>query len=194
MLELDHLILFGRGVDDTPLDVAGFTLETGRRHVGQGTRNRRICFARNYIEILWIDDRAALVTRGLDFEARCAGAPGACRVGVVLRGRLADPVRDRLTRYELPDAPGVVLHLVPGPVAAPFVAVFDTDDVAAMHPARRLDASWFVHPCAATGIARVAISAAARPAIDDVALADVTFAAGAPGVEIDLGADVVARW
>jgi hypothetical protein len=194
LLELDHVILFGRGVDDTPLEVAGFTLETGRRHVGQGTRNRRICFGPNYVEILWIEDLAEVAARGLDFEARCAGAPGACRVGVVLRGRLPDDVRDRLTRYELPDAPGVVLHLVPGTVAAPFVAVFETDDVAAMHPARRIDASFLAHPCGATGIERVAISAAARPALDDVALTDVAFAVGTPAVELDLGAGVVARW
>jgi hypothetical protein len=31
MLELDHVILFGRGIDDTPLETAGFTLEAGRR-------------------------------------------------------------------------------------------------------------------------------------------------------------------
>jgi hypothetical protein len=194
MLELDHVILFGRGVDDAPLEVAGFTLEPGRRHLGQGTRNRRICFARNYLEILWIEDLAEVVNRGLDFEGRCAGAPGACRVGVVLRGRLPDDVRDRVVPYELPDAPGVWLQLVAGPVAAPFVAVFETDDLAAMHPARRIDASFLEHPCSATGIERVAISAAGRPAIDDVALAGVTFTVGAPAVELDLGAGVVARW
>ena len=53
MLELDHLIAFLPGPPEPP---AGFFLDEGTRHVGQGTRNRRIRFPRHYVEMLWVDE------------------------------------------------------------------------------------------------------------------------------------------
>jgi hypothetical protein len=64
VLELDHVILFLDGPDGCAgLDAvaaAGLALDPGVRHVGQGTRNRRLVFPDRYVELLWVDEPAAV--------------------------------------------------------------------------------------------------------------------------------------
>ena len=104
MLELDHLIVFLRGPDDVDAlrpGLAGLILDEGTRHVGQGTRNRRIVFPDSYIELLWVDSHAEAQASGLRFTQRCTG--DGYPLGVVLRGRVPERPGFRLsTTYGRP--------------------------------------------------------------------------------------------
>jgi Glyoxalase-like domain len=186
MLELDHVICFVP--DRAELALPGFVVDDGRVHTGQGTRNVRVAFERNYLEVAWIEVAADVVARGLDFVARCARPTAACPFGCVLRGTIPDAARGRFVAYPLPDAPGMVLQLLAAqPPEAPFVAVFEATELEAMWPQRRMPSARITHPNGATRILRATITAAARPALDD--LADVQFAIGAPrlALELDVG-------
>ena len=55
-VELNHVIVFVAGPKAVAPLFPGFVLDPGIRHAGQGTRNRRILFPRNYVEVAWIDD------------------------------------------------------------------------------------------------------------------------------------------
>jgi len=183
MLELDHVICFV--ADQAEVALPGLAVDGGRVHTGQGTRNVRVVFERNYLEVLWIERAADVVARGLDFVARCARPAMACPFGCVLRGTLPDAVRPRFAPYALPDAPGVVLQLLAGqPPEAPFVAVFEAVDLEAMWPPRRMPSARIAHPGGATRMLGATITAAARPALDD--LADLRFAIGAPRLALAL--------
>ena len=84
-VELDHVIVCVAGPEGVAPLLPGFVLDPGIRHGGQGTRNRRVFFPRNYVEILWVEDAEARRRSGLGGAARWApGAP--CPFGVVLRG------------------------------------------------------------------------------------------------------------
>jgi|GEM_PF-6400392 len=183
MLELDHAICFVP--DRAEVALPGFLLDDGRVHTGQGTRNVRVAFERSYLEVVWIEIAADVVARGLDFVARCARPATACPFGCVLRGTIPDAARAAFRAYPLPDAPGVVLQLLADqPPEAPFVAVFEAVDLEAMWPQRRMPGARIAHPNGATRILGATITAAARPALDD--LADVRFAIGAPGLALAL--------
>jgi hypothetical protein len=122
VLELDHLIVFRRGPGD--VDVAGLVLDEGTRHVGQGTRNRRIVFPDSYIELLWVDSPGEARASGLRFEERCTG--DACPFGVVFRGRLPETVD--LVEYTVPAGPTLLVGDDP---RTPFLAVHEADDLSA---------------------------------------------------------------
>src|SRR5262249_46173878 len=126
MLELDHAICFVPARD--ALALYGFAIEPGRVHTGQGTRNVRVVFDRNYLEVVWIAHPDEVTARGLDFVARCARPATAVPFGCVLRGAIPASARALFRPYELPDAPGFVLQLLAHqPLDAPFVAVFELD-------------------------------------------------------------------
>jgi hypothetical protein len=176
VLEIDHVIYFVPRRE--AVDLAGFTIDPGRVHTGQGTRNLRVVFDRNYLELVWIEHPDEVVARGLDFISRCARPASAVPFGLVLRGKLPRP--DGFTSYELPDAPGIFLQLLsPQPADAPFVAVFELDGLA-----NRLRGA-AAHPCGATRIERALFTAPVAPALPEVA--GVSFAIGAPRLELDLG-------
>jgi hypothetical protein len=185
MLELDHVICFVADRAEVPLP--GFIVDDGRVHTGQGTRNVRVAFERNYLEVAWVEVAAEVIARGLDFVARCARPARACPFGCVLRGTIAEPARARFVAYPLPDAPGMVLQLLANqPPEAPFIAVFEVGDLEAMWPQRRMPSARIAHPNGATRIVRATITALARPALDD--LTDVRFAVGAPRLALELDA------
>ena len=123
-MELDHVIVFVAGPEAVASLFPGFVLDQGMRHTGQGTRNRRVLFARNYVEILWIDDADQERHSGLGFAPRCApDAP--CPFGVVLRGTVGEPDRERYVPYQVP-AGGPALLLLEAALhdpSRPFVAV-----------------------------------------------------------------------
>src|SRR6185503_19164356 len=124
MLELDHVIHFVPGKDAA--DLTGYSPGPGRVHTGQGTRNVRVLFERNYLEVVWVEHPDLVVARGLDFVARCARPATATPFGCVLRGEIPAADRARFVPYELPDAPGVILQLLAEQTAdAPFVGVFE---------------------------------------------------------------------
>jgi len=124
VLEIDHLIAFLPGPPD-PTELSelskGFFLDEGTRHVGQGTRNRRIRFPRHYIELLWIDEPSAEEASGLEFAARCART--AYPFGVVLRGTVPE---GHFRRYTVPDGPTLAIH--EGTPDMPFLAIAELSD------------------------------------------------------------------
>lgn len=183
VLEIDHAICF---LPSPSIDLSQFTVEPGRVHTGQGTRNVRVMFERNYLELIWIEHPGEVLARGLDFVARCARPASACPFGLVVRGAIPPEHRARFAPYELPDAPGVVLQLLTSqPVAAPFLAVFETADLAAMWPGRRVAPGYLEHPCGAMYI-RHATFTAREPLPFPVS--GVTCVAGEPRLELELGA------
>ena len=123
-MELDHVIVFVTGPEAVASLFPGFVLDQGMRHTGQGTRNRRVLFPRNYVEILWIDDPDQERRSGLGFAPRFApDAP--CPFGVVLRGTVGEPDRERFVPYQVP-AGGPALLLLDAALhdpSQPFVAV-----------------------------------------------------------------------
>ena len=88
-MELDHVIVCVAGPDAVAPLFPGFVLDAGTRHIGQGTRNRRVVFARNYVEVLWVDDPEAERTGGLGFAARGAGPGPRARSASCSGGRSA---------------------------------------------------------------------------------------------------------
>jgi glyoxalase-like protein len=171
VLELDHLIVFRPG-PDLP-DTAGLVLDGGTRHVGQGTRNRRIVFADSYIELLWVESAVEAEASGLRFAERCAGA--AVPFGVVARGRLGD--RAGFTPYAVPDGP--VLQVVDDP-DAPFLAVNETDEPDRLRPVNRMGPR---HVNPATGIERVELTC---PVVPPVEVAGVSFVPGPAQLRVGL--------
>jgi hypothetical protein len=190
VLELDHVIHFVPSEDAA--DLTGYSPGPGRVHTGQGTRNMRVLFERNYLEVVWVEDPDEVGARGLDFVARCARPATATPFGCVLRGEIAAADRARFAPYELPDAPGVILQILAEQTAgAPFVAVFEVADREARWPLRQFGPDLPGHPCGATRIVRAKITAPELPPITDVA--DVSFALGEPRLHLDLGTTATTR-
>jgi hypothetical protein len=162
------------------------TVEPGRVHTGQGTRNVRVAFERNYLEIVWIEHADEVSARGLDFRERCVRPSMAYPFGLVLRGTIPPSERARFVPYPLPDAPGMVLQfLAEQRPDAPFLAVFDTADREARWPARLVSPAHLAHPNGATRIARATFWCPAPPPFED--LPDVRFASGEVRLDVDFG-------
>src|SRR3954447_263608 len=72
MLELDHAFFL---VDDLAgaagrLEADGWVLDAGRRHAGQGTRNRRLRWRERVFELLWMHDEAQARATALRLDRR----------------------------------------------------------------------------------------------------------------------------
>src|SRR5262245_52642133 len=108
MLEVDHVFAFVEpgGPWLAALDSAGFRLDPGIAHPGQGTRNRRMLLHRHYLEWVWLEARADAETNPLRLDRRADWQrTGFCPFGVALRGSLDDAGRDRFVPYLPPYAP-----------------------------------------------------------------------------------------
>ena len=189
-MELDHVIAFVADPDAAASAwFPGLTVEPGQRHVGQGTRNRRVVFPRNYVELLGVDDPDALRRTGLGFGPRCAGEAGACPFGVVLRGPVGAPDR-RFVRYDVPGGGPTLLLLRDGleRPEVPFVAVSDTaaDALSTRWPSRRVDPAFLRHDNGARGIRRATLRCRVRPDLGPVRLRDVDLVPGEPGLVLEL--------
>jgi hypothetical protein len=150
VLELDHLIAFLPGPPEAP---DGLLLDDGTRHVGHGTRNRRIVFSRHYVELLWIDDPEAERASRLGFAARCAHT--AYPFGIVLRGTVPE---GRFRRYTVPNGPTLAVH--EGEPDMPFLAVAELSDstlAGLSHPPVPR------HPGGASGIVAARMTGAVAP-------------------------------
>jgi Glyoxalase-like domain len=194
MIELDHVILFVAGPGellDRQSELEGFVLEPGRRHGRQNTRNQRIVFERNYIELVWRESPAEMESVGLGSTPRYTGAPGACRYGVVLRGRLPAGERDRFITYTVPDGSGTTLSLLAESLAEPrlpFVGLVESDDQRfdSRWPVHWATAPWMRHPNGAAGITQALITSAAVPDLGRIAPRDVSFVTGEPQLQLTL--------
>ncbi len=190
-LELDHVIVFvpDPGAIESEW-FPGCTFEPGQQHAGQGTRNRRVVLPRSYVELLWIDDAEAHDRTGLGYGPRCAREAGACWFGVVLRGAVPDADRARFSDYTVPGG-GPSLLLLTAALdrpELPFVAVAETGrgSGALRLPGERFDPVFLHHPSGARGIRRTTVRSRVLPDIGSLRPHDVGFAAGGPGLRLDV--------
>jgi hypothetical protein len=102
MLELDHVFCMVPPDGDWPQRLAdgGWELDAGTRHAGQGTRNRRLAWDGQYLELVWVEDRAEAEANPLRLDRRAEWvATGASPFGIGLRGRLTEEQRPAFWLY-----------------------------------------------------------------------------------------------
>ena len=102
-MELDHVFCLVDPDDDwaARLGGAGWLLDAGSVHAGQGTRNRRLRWAGCYLELLWVHDvvearhNALRLDRRADWERT-----GASPFGIGMRGKLSAAELVDYRRYD----------------------------------------------------------------------------------------------
>lgn len=83
------------------LEADGWVLDAGQAHRGQGTRNRRVLWAEQYFELLWVIDAAEARANPLRLDRRARwNATGASPFGVGFRGRVASAEADEFWLYD----------------------------------------------------------------------------------------------
>jgi hypothetical protein len=103
MLELDHVFCMVPSDGDWAdrLAAAGWRLDPGTAHPGQGSRNRRLIWSGHYLELLWIEDADAARSSPLRLDRRAEWRrTGASPFGFGLRGQLADELRKDYWRLD----------------------------------------------------------------------------------------------
>jgi hypothetical protein len=103
MLELDHVFCFVPPDGDWAdrLAVAGWSLDAGTAHEGQGTRNRRLVFARQFLELVWVTDAAEARDNPLHLDRRADWqTTRASPFGFGFRGLLDDADRAQFWPYD----------------------------------------------------------------------------------------------
>lgn len=103
MLELDHVFCMVGDLDEvaTRIENAGWTLDSGSVHSGQGTRNRRLVWPERYLELVGITDRREASTNRMRMDRRAEWtSTGASPFGFGLRGELAAADRGEYWLYE----------------------------------------------------------------------------------------------
>lgn len=103
MLELDHVfcVVSPEGDWAERLQVAGWRLDSGTVHAGQGTRNRRLVLTGQYLELVWVHDPDEAARNPLRLDRRADWrTTGASPFGFGLRGRVPDTLRHDFWRYD----------------------------------------------------------------------------------------------
>lgn len=131
MLELDHVFAFVGDLSSaaTRLTAAGFGLDEGQAHAGQGTRNRRLPLGEQFFELLWLTDPDQARSNALRLDRRAEWlSTGSSPFGLALRGEVPLDDRDRYWLYdEL--GPRIWVHHDNEQVPErPMVLVFETDE------------------------------------------------------------------
>lgn len=107
VLEIDHIFCFvDPGADwAARAHDAGWVLDEGIEHAGQGTRNRRLWFPELYLEFIWLSSRAAAENNPVRLDRRADWrTTGACPFGIGLRGQLDEDLRSEFWAYRPPYA------------------------------------------------------------------------------------------
>jgi hypothetical protein len=102
-LELDHVFCLVDPAGDwaARLEGAGWRLDEGSVHAGQGTRNRRLAWPEHYLELLWVADEPEARANPLRLDRRADWRrSGASPFGIGLRGELSEAQREDYWRYE----------------------------------------------------------------------------------------------
>ena len=102
-MELDHLFCMVKPDGDwaARLGDAGWHLDAGMTHAGQGSRNRRLRWPGCYLELLWVHDVAEARHNALRLDRRADWErTGASPFGIGLRGRLSETERLDYWRYD----------------------------------------------------------------------------------------------
>jgi len=96
MLELDHVLCMADPHGDWAdrLESAGWPLDAGTAHSGQGTHNRRMILREQFLELLWVENDEEARRNPLRLDRRADWRrTGASPFGFGLRGRLPEPLR-----------------------------------------------------------------------------------------------------
>ena len=102
-LELDHVFCMVGDLDEVAsrIESAGWTLDRGSVHPGQGTRNRRLVWPERYLELVGITDPREAGGNPMRLDRRADWAStGASPFGFGLRGELAAADRGDYWLYE----------------------------------------------------------------------------------------------
>ncbi len=114
-LEVDHFFCFVQPEGEwlNALNGAGWVLDAGSEHVGQGTTNRRLPFEHQFLELIWLSSRHDAERNPLRLDRRADWrTTGASPFGIGLRGTLPFGARQHFWSYEPPYAPGlqILIH------------------------------------------------------------------------------------
>jgi len=102
-LELDHVFCLVGDLDEVACRVekAGWMLDSGSVHPGQGTRNRRLVWPQHYLELVGITDRREASANRMRMDRRADwSSTGASPFGFGLRGELAAADRAEYWLYD----------------------------------------------------------------------------------------------
>jgi hypothetical protein len=102
-LELDHVFCLVDDLDQAAsrVESAGWVLDPGSVHAGQGTRNRRLAWREQYLELLSVTDALEAQANPLRLNRRGGWrTTGASPFGFGLRGELPDCCRGDYWLYE----------------------------------------------------------------------------------------------
>ena len=137
-MHIDHLFCFVDPSGDWAerAQEAGFVLDEGIEHAGQGTRNRRLWLEDQYLELIWISSPADAASNPLRLDHR------RCPFGIGLYGQLTDELRTQFWAYKPPYAPEATIWIHEATADQPFVFAFDvTPEMAERHrPKNRIPA------------------------------------------------------
>lgn len=181
-LELDHVFCFVEPAGDWAERAAsaGFVLDDGIAHPGQGTRNRRLWFADAYVELVWLDRPDDAATNPLRFDRRT------CPFGIGVAGALAD--KSAFWAYHPPYAPGAEIWVHRGGDDEVLVFAHDAtpEQMARYTPSNRLASTPHLINAGAIREIRLTVPTPV-PAIVASVEPRIVTAAGAPHLEIVLG-------
>jgi hypothetical protein len=102
-LALDHVFCMVDDLDEAAsrAESAGWLLDAGSVHAGQGTRNRRLVWPKQYLELLWIADPIEARSNPLRLDRRGHwSSTGASPFGLGLRGQLPVDCREEYWLYD----------------------------------------------------------------------------------------------
>jgi Glyoxalase-like domain len=102
-VELDHVFCMVDPDGDwaVRLERAGWSLDAGTRHEGQGTRNRRLAWRGAYLELVWVVDEDEARANPLRLDRRAGWQrTGASPFGIGLRGELPEAELSAYWRYD----------------------------------------------------------------------------------------------
>ncbi len=163
MFVLDHVfVCTAPDESTTALRRLGLTVQFERQHPGQGTRNRLALFGPNYLELLWLADRAEAEHNLVRLDRRVDWRQtGASPFGIAMRGRKDDAPDVPWVHYQLEGFP-VGLWIDGRTLDEPRLPLVFTFDRPADVPAGPAHGGYpkglLQHACGATAIDSVTVS------------------------------------
>lgn len=103
VLELDHVFCLVTDPHQVArrLEDDGWVLDAGQAHRGQGTRNRRLVWREQFVELLWVTDAAEARSNSLRLDRRADWATtGASPFGLAFRGQVDPAHGDEFWLYD----------------------------------------------------------------------------------------------